>query len=89
MIYSVEVDNSNPLALGYCLKKMENNIPDFDEWSIEISGGGVDYGVYLNIDVDRQNLEISNQPRGNGEDSLDDVFELYEEEDDDYEDEDE
>lgn len=82
-MYSVEIDNYDPMSIANCLQKMASNIPDFDyEWKVRINAGGIDYGIYFNIDVDRKELEISNQPRGNGDDMLDDVFELFEEEDD-------
>lgn len=62
-MYSVEVDNSNPTALGYCLKRLEKEVPDFYDWKISINAGSIDYGVYLNIDIEDKSLEISNQPR--------------------------
>ena len=81
MVFSVEIDNSNPLALAYCLKKCEHNIPDWEEWSITINAGGIDYGVYMNFDVEKKELEISNGSTymGCGDDCLDDVFEFFEE----------
>ena len=75
-VYSIEVDRYNPTALTHCLKKMEDNISDFEyEWRIVINAGGIDYGVYLNIHTFRKEIVISNQPEGDGEDSLEDLFE--------------
>lgn len=86
--YSIEVDNYNPTALAYCLKRMEDYIPDFEyEWHIVINAGGIDYGIYLNVNVNRKEVVICNQPEGNGDDSLDDLFECFEEEEEDEEDE--
>ena len=81
MKYSVEIENSNPLALAYCLNKCECNIPDFEEWSITINAGGIDYGVYMNFDIEEKALEISNGSTygGHGDDCLDDVFECFDE----------
>lgn len=87
-MYSVEVDRSIS-ALIYCLQRLQGGIPDFDyEWRIEINAGGIDYGIYINVDIDKKEVEISNQPRGRGEDSLDDILENFEE-DDDWEDDEE
>ena len=82
--FSVEIDNSNPMALAYCLNRCEDNIPDFDSWSITVNAGGIDYGVYMNFDCEEMALEISNGPfyGCDGDDCLDDVFEVYEEVDD-------
>ena len=82
-MYSIEVDNSNPSALAYCLQRLEYGIPDYYEWKICVNAGGIDYGIYLNIDVARKEIEISNQPSGRGEDCIDDVLEEFEEDEDD------
>lgn len=82
--YSVEVYKYNPTALAWCLRKLENNILDFEyDWHITINAGGIDYGIYLNIDVENKEIEICNQPRyGNeGDDTLDDVIEIFDNED--------
>lgn len=76
--YSVEVDKYNPLALAHCLQKLGEGIPDFEyDWRLTANGGGIDYGVYLNIDVEEKTIEICNQPEygSDGDDMLDDVFE--------------
>lgn len=82
--YSVEICNDNPLSLMECLKRCDCNIPDFDSWSITINAGGINYGVYMNFDCEEMALEISNCPfyGSDGDDCLDDVFECFEDEDD-------
>ena len=91
-IYSVEIDRYNPMALSRCLKKLGDAIPDFEyEWKLSANGGGIDYGVFLNINVERKEIEICNCPEygTDGDDDLYDVIEYFEEEDeeedDDYE----
>ena len=81
--YSVEIDKYNPTALTHCLTKLENTIPNYQwDWRIFINAGGIDYGIYLNIDVEDKEIEICNQPKyGDGEDWLDTVLELFEEDD--------
>lgn len=79
-IYSVEVDKYNPTALTHCLKRLEEGIPDYEwDWRIYINAGGIDYGIYLNVNVENKEITICNQPYGDGEDSLDDILELFEE----------
>lgn len=77
--YSIELDKYNPTALTHCLNKLEKTIPDYEyDWRIVINAGGIDYGVYLNIDIEEKEIEISNQPRyGDGDDYLDDVLEQF------------
>ena len=84
-IYSIEIDKYNPTALTHCLRKLENAIPDYEyDWRIVINAGGIDYGIYLNININEKEIEICNQPRhGEGDDYLDDVLELFEEEEED------
>ena len=78
MKFSVEVDKYNPVALAYCLKKLEDAIPDFEyDWLCTINAGGIDYGIFLNIDTETKEIEICNQ--GDGEDLLDDVIAEVEE----------
>lgn len=82
--FSVEVDRYNPVALANCLKKLEREIPNFEcDWRLTANGGGIDYGIYLNIDIDEKTIEVCNQPEyGNdGDDLLDDVLEYFEKED--------
>lgn len=90
MRFSIEVDNSNPTALTWCLKKLEDAIPDFEyDWHITINAGGIDYGIYLNIDTEEREVEISNGSTTlsnvDSDDCLDDVFEYFDEEGDDDE----
>lgn len=82
-IYTIEVNKDDPTALTWCLNKLENVIPDYEyDWRIVINAGGIDYGIYLNINVDYKEIEICNQPEYIGEiDMLDDVIKLFEEED--------
>ena len=81
-MYSIEIDKHDPTALTHCLRKLEKAIPDYEyDWRIYINAGGIDYGIYLNIDIDKKEIEICNQPRGKGEDSIDDVLGNFEEED--------
>ena len=85
MRYSIEVDNYDPTALTYCLQRLEEIIPDYGyEWKIIINAGGIDYGIYLNIAIDRKEVEICNQSRGE-EISLDDLDLLFEDEEEDEE----
>ena len=89
--FSVEVDKYNPTALTHCLKELEDTIPDYEwAWKIVINAGGIDYGIYLNIDVDRKEVEICNQSEGE-EITLNDLELLFEDEDEDeeFEDDDE
>lgn len=74
-IFSVEVDKYNPTALIYCLTKLQNAIPDFEyDWRITVNAGGIDYGTFLNIDLENKTIEICNQPEGDGDDYLEDVI---------------
>lgn len=91
-IYSVEIDRYNPMALAYALTKLNNGIPDFEyEWQLTVNAGGIDYGVYINVNINEKKIEISNQPEygTNGEDFLEDVLENFEENEDDEEEEEE
>lgn len=73
--FSVEVDKYNPTALTHCLRELEDVIPDYEwDWRIVINAGGIDYGIYLNIDIKEKEIEICNQPRGDGDDTLEDVI---------------
>lgn len=82
-IFSVEIDQ-NPESLAYCLRKLTNEIPDLYDWTTVVNSGGIDYGVYLNVNVNRKEIEINNQPTyGDGDDSIDDIIEFLEEDEDD------
>lgn len=85
MRFSVNVDRYGE-ALVWCLRKLTNNIPNLDDWRFSVNAGGIDYGIYLNIYTDKEEIEICNQPKGEGNDYLDDVIAYLEEK---YEDEDE
>ncbi len=75
-LYSVEIDRYNPMALAHTLKKMADVIPDFEyDWKVSANGGGIDYGLYLNIDIELKEIEISNQPEY-GTDGDDDLYEM-------------
>ena len=79
-VYSVEIDRYNPLALADALNKLGEVIPDFEyDWRLSANGGGIDYGVYLNIDITRKEIEICNQPEygTDGDDMLEDVLENF------------
>lgn len=79
-IYSVEIDKDNPTALAQCLKRLEYAIPDYEyDWRIIINAGGIDYGIYLNIDVGKKEIEICNQPvyGTDGDDWLDHVIDYF------------
>ena len=80
MRFSIEVDRYSAASLVYCLNKLQNNIYNPDEWRIIINAGGIDCGIYLNINTDREEIEISNQPDGDRSDSLHDVIEYLESE---------
>lgn len=89
-IYSVEIDRYNPMALALCLNKLKDGIPDFEcDWRLTANGGGIDYGIYLNIDVEEKIIEICNQPEygSDGDDMLDDVIARLNEEEDEEEEE--
>ena len=83
--FSVEIDRS-PVSVAHCLKILEEGIPDFEyDWEVTVNSGGIDYGVYFNIDINKKEIEICNQPVGDGDDYLDDVLEYFENEDEDEE----
>ena len=81
-IYSVQIDRYDPMLLIDCLTRLSEAIPNFADWKIEANGGGIIYGLFLNIDVERREIEICNQPEfgTDGDDSLDDVCDLFNEE---------
>lgn len=79
-IFSVEIDRYNPMALVHCLKELNNVIPDFEyDWRVSANGGGIDYGLYLNINVEKKEIEICNQPEfgTDGDDMIEDVIECF------------
>ena len=85
-IYSVEVDRFNPMALAHCLEELSEGIPDFEyNWTVSANAGGISYGLYLNIDVERKEIVICNQPEYgmDGDDSIEDVIEYFDDDTDD------
>ena len=87
-IYSVEIDRYNPMALANVLRELNDGIPDFEyEWGLFVNAGGIDYGIYLNVNIDRKEIEICNQPESDtdGDDLLEDILENFEEDEDDEE----
>ena len=89
MRYSVDVERSIE-SLTHCLKRINNGINDIWDWRISANGGGIDYGIYLNFDIDNKELEICNQPRYKEDFGLDEIIDIINDEyDDEYEDEEE
>lgn len=69
MGYSVDINRSVD-SLAYCLRKVNNEIDNIEDWRVSINAGGIDYGIYFNFDVERKELEICNQPSCGYDDSL-------------------
>lgn len=69
MRYTVDIDRSID-ALAHCIQKVNNEIEDVWNWRLSINASGIDYGVYFNFDLDRNELEISNTPQIGYDDSL-------------------
>lgn len=62
-IYTVKLDVYDPDLLIYCLKEMDGEVKDFEyEWSIRANAGGIDYGLFLNINITDKEVVICNQP---------------------------
>lgn len=80
MRYSVDIDRSID-ALTNCLRRVQYGIDDIDDWRVSINAGGIDYGIYFNFDLERKELEISNQPYYECDDSLylDEIIEMINE----------
>lgn len=68
-MYSVNIDR-NISSLAYCLQKVNNEIEDITDWSVNVNAGCIDYGIYFNFDIENKELEISNQPSYGYDDSL-------------------
>lgn len=60
MTYTTDIENTVD-NLIYCLKKVQE-LNDIYEWTVSISAGGIDYGVYFNFNSDERILEICNCP---------------------------
>lgn len=58
--YSVDINRSVD-SVAYCLNRLNNEV-DMWDWRISINAGGIEYGIYLNFDLEDKELEISNQP---------------------------
>jgi hypothetical protein len=87
MKYSVDIARDID-SLAICIKRVNNGINNIYDWRVSINAGGIDYGIYFNFDIDRKELEISNQPNGIAIDSLclDEIIEIINDEDEeDYE----
>ena len=69
MRYSVDIARDMD-SLAYCMQKVNNGINDISDWRISINAGGIDYGIYFNFNLERKELEISNQPDIGADDSL-------------------
>lgn len=62
MRYSIEIDGTVD-ALAYCMRKINNEVDDICDWTVNVNAGGIDYGIYFNFDIDNKKLEICNQPK--------------------------
>lgn len=91
--YSIDVENLYSLA--YVLNELNDCICGLDyaeNWDVNVNAGGIDYGIYINVDIDRRSITICNQPNGNEDFGLEDVIEFIEErygDKDEFDDEDE
>lgn len=86
MRYSVDIDRSID-ALVNCLRRVQNGIDGIYGWHISINASGTDCGIYFNFDLENEELEISNAPDYEADDSLsldeiiDEINEEYGEDD--------
>lgn len=69
MKYTVNIEASIE-SMTRCMKKLDDGIACYWDWKITVNAGGIDYGVYFNFDLERKELEISNAPSYNYDDSL-------------------
>ena len=69
MRFSIEIERSRE-SFTYCMKKVNDEINDSWDWRVTVNAGGIDYGIYFNFDLERKELEISNQPGYDCDDSL-------------------
>ena len=74
MRYSVDIARDMD-SLAYCMQKVNSEIYDICDWRISINAGGIDFGIYFNFDLERKELEISNQPDGDDSLGLDEIIE--------------
>ena len=79
MGYTVDIDRSVE-ALAHCLKQV-NKIRDIEDWYVYVNAGGIDYGIYLNFNVERKELVICNQPDRGYDDSyyLEEIIDMINE----------
>lgn len=87
MKYSVDIARDID-SLAICIQRVNNGINNIYDWRVSINAGGIDYGIYFNFDIERKELEISNQPNEIAIDSLclDEIIEIINNEDEeDYE----
>lgn len=77
MKYSVDIARDID-SLTICMQRVNNGINNIYDWRVSINAGGIDYGIYFNFDIDRKELEISNQPNEIAIDSLclDEIIEI-------------
>ena len=77
MKYSIDIARDID-SLATCIQRVNNGINNVYDWRISINAGGIDYGIYFNFDIDRKELEISNQPDMIVENSLclDEIIEI-------------
>ena len=76
-IYSVKIDRYNVFELVNALKRLADEIEDFEyDWYTYINSGGIDYGIFLNINIDKKEVAICNQAnyRNEAYDTIDDVI---------------
>ena len=69
MEYSVDIERSIE-ALAFCFQKVSKGINDIYDWDVRVNAGGIDYGIYFNFDLERKELEVSNQPSYGYDNSL-------------------
>lgn len=81
MGYTVEIDRSVD-ALTHCMNKVNNRINDIWDWRVSINGGGIDYGIYFNFNIEKKELEICNQPRYVESLDLDEIIDLINDDED-------
>lgn len=75
--FSVGLEKYNGLSLINALRLLADKIDDFAYgWCTTINAGGINRGIFLNINIDEKEIEICNQPRYNakGENTMDDVL---------------
>lgn len=75
-----DVPNVKVIALANTLKEMADVIPDFEyDWRVSANGGGIDCGLYLNINIEIKEIEICNQPEygTDDDDLLEDVLDYF------------